>query len=80
MDNRLTLLVLRRRARRKESRKGPGQWLFRITGGLVLMALLSLVGFGVAGVATAAGVYAYFARGLPDAGLVAEVDGEFETT
>ena len=80
MDERMAVVILRRRERRRSRPKGPGYWMLRLLLALVLLSLLTFVGTAAAGVAAAAGIYAYYAQGLPDPRAIEKVQEDFETT
>ncbi|MBC7225045.1 MAG: transglycosylase domain-containing protein, partial [Anaerolineae bacterium] len=80
MDERKAVVLLRRRERRRSRHKGPGYWVVRLLLALVLLSFVTMVGTGVASVAAAAGVYAYFAQNLPDPQAIEKVQEDFETT
>jgi len=80
MDDRMKLVILRRRGRRRSRQKGPGYWLWRGLLAIVLVAFLALAGSVLAGAGAVAGVYAYYAQGLPDPETIEMVQEDFETT
>ena len=73
------LVILRQRRRRNH--KGNGGNLFlRLLLGLALVATLSVLLTIGTGVGMVAGVYAYYAKDLPDPQTIESVEEEFETT
>jgi penicillin-binding protein 1C len=73
-------LVRQRRQRRKKAKGGASTIAMRLGGGLLLVVLLSVLFFFLAGVGTAAGVYAYYAKDLPDPNEIVTRQERFETT
>jgi penicillin-binding protein 1C len=74
------LLLRQRRERRKQARGGTGKLAIRLSAGLLLLLLASIVLVVVAGIGTAAGVYAFYAQDLPDPNEIVTRQEQFETT
>ena len=73
-------LMRQRRRRREEARGGVGRTLIRLLVGLVVIVIGANVFAILAGVATAAGIYGYYAKDLPDPGDIVTRQEKFETT
>jgi membrane peptidoglycan carboxypeptidase len=71
--------VRRRRSERRKRRAGGAALLFRLTGGTLGVALLSVVLVLTSGVGAVAGVWAYYTRDLPAPEEIQVVEEEFET-
>lgn len=71
------ILIRQRRRRRKNG--GPSL-LVRLLIGTVTLVVLSAVLVAVSGVGAVAGVYAYYAKDLPDPGAIETEQEKFETT
>jgi penicillin-binding protein 1C len=81
MNNQERVILLRqRRERRKRSKGGPAKIAVRLGGGLLLLILLSILFVILAGVGSVAGVYAYYAKDLPDPNEIVTRQEKFETT
>ena len=75
------LLVLRqRRERRKRAKGGVGRVILQVVIAVLVLLLLGGLGTFLAGVGTAAGVYAYYAKDLPDPNEIVTRQETFETT
>jgi len=75
------LLVMRqRRERRKQAQGGPGRIVMQVVLALLALLLAGSLGIALAGVGTAAGVYAYYAQDLPDPNEIVTRQETFETT
>jgi penicillin-binding protein 1C len=76
----MTWLLRRRRERRQRSQGGSGRIVAGAFAGLVIVSLLGtlLATLGTAG--TVAGVYAYYAKDLPDPNQIVTAQEQFETT
>jgi len=72
-------ILLRRRRRRRRNNSGQNL-LVRLLIGAVTMAVLSAVLVVMSGVGAVAGVYAYYAKDLPDPEAIETEQEEFETT
>ena len=59
-------ILIRRRRRRRANNHGGQNLLVRLLMGAVTMAVLSTVLVALSGVGAVAGVYAYYARDLPN--------------
>ncbi len=68
-----------RRLRRHRSHRGPN-WLFRITGGCFSFVLITFVILVLTGLGAVVGVYAYYAKDLPDPQKIETQQEKFETT
>jgi penicillin-binding protein 1C len=73
-------LLRQRRQRRKKAKGGASTIAMRLGGGLLLVMLLSVLFLILAGVGTVAGVYAYYAKDLPDPNEIVTRQEKFETT
>ncbi len=73
-------LLRRRRERRNHAKGGAGTLALRLGGGLGLVILLSVLFFFLAAVGTVAGVYAHYAKDLPDPNEIVTRQEKFETT
>jgi len=73
-------ILIRRRRRRRESNNGGRNLLVRLLVGVVTMAVLSAVLVAMSGIGAVAGVYAYYAKDLPDPEAIETEQEEFETT
>jgi penicillin-binding protein 1C len=73
-------LMRRRRQRRERAHGGVGRIVLRLAAGLVIIALLSNLFALLAAVGSAAGVYAYYAKELPDPNEIVTRQEKFETT
>lgn len=74
------ILMRQRRRRRKQSKGGASKIAVRLGAGMVLVMLLSILFVILAGVGTVAGVYAYYAKDLPDPNEIVTRQEKFETT
>ena len=72
-------VLVARRLRRHRRNKGPN-WFFRIVGGLALIVVAVVVVIVMSGLGTIAGVYAYYAKDLPDPKKIESEQETFETT
>ena len=77
MDSSKKIFVLHRRRRRKNS--GPGL-LTRLLVGAMAMVFLVMALIALSGLGVIAGVYAYYAKDLPDPQAIETEQEEFETT
>jgi penicillin-binding protein 1C len=75
MDPVLTARRLRRNRRHKKT-----NWFFRILGALLAGVIALAVLIGLAGMGTLVGVYAYYAKDLPDPQKIESVEEQFKTT
>jgi penicillin-binding protein 1C len=73
-------LLRQRRRRNKKAKGGASRIVLRVAGGLVVVMLLSGLFAILAGVGTAAGVYASYAKDLPDPNEIVTRQEKFETT
>jgi len=73
-------LVILRRQRRRNHKGNGGNLFLRLVLGLIAIAMLSVLLTVGAGVGAVAGVYAYYAKDLPDPQAIEIVEEEFETT
>ena len=73
-------LLRQRRQRRQRAKGGIGKWLVRVAIVLFLVTLLSVAFAFLAGVGTLAGVYANYAKDLPDPNEIVTRQEKFETT
>jgi penicillin-binding protein 1C len=73
-------LLRRRRQRRDRTKGGAGKIAVQISGGLATIVLLSILFIFLAGIGTVAGVYAYYAKDLPDPNEIVTRQEKFETT
>jgi penicillin-binding protein 1C len=73
-------LLRQRRQRRQRAKGGVGTILLRLGAGLIVMAVVSVIVLVVAGIATAVGVYNYYAKDLPDPNEIVTRQEQFETT
>jgi penicillin-binding protein 1C len=73
-------LLRHRRQRRVKGKGGVGRLALRLGAGLVILVLSGVVLTLVAGVATAVGVYSYYAKDLPDPNEIVTRQESFETT
>jgi len=73
-------LLRHRRQRRTKGKGGFGRLALRLGAGLVILVVSGLVLTLVAGVATAVGVYSYYAKDLPDPNEIVTRQESFETT
>jgi penicillin-binding protein 1C len=81
MNGQERLLVLRqRRERRKQASGGAGRIVLQVVVALVALSLIGGLGIILAGVGTVAGVYAYYAKDLPDPNEIVTRQEAFETT
>ncbi len=81
MNGQERLLVLRqRRERRKQAKGGAGKIVLQVTVGLLALLLIGSLGIVLAGVGTAVGVYASYAKDLPDPNEIVTRQETFETT
>jgi penicillin-binding protein 1C len=74
------LLLRQRRQRRNRSKGGASRMAVRLTGGLAIVLVLSIAFTVVAGIGAVAGVYAYYAKDLPDPNEIVTAQEDFETT
>ena len=75
------LLVMRqRRERRKRARGGASKVVMQVVVAVLALLLLGGLGTFLAGAGTAAGVYAYYAKDLPDPNEIVTRQETFETT
>ncbi len=74
------VFLRQRRRRRNRSNNGVGKIALRLSGGLALIMLLSVLFVILAGIGTVAGVYAYYAKDLPDPNEIVTRQEKFETT
>lgn len=72
-------VLVARRLRRHRSHKGPN-WFFRIVGGLAVSTVILISIVVLSGVGALAGVYAYYAKDLPDPEKIETEQEKFETT
>ena len=76
MNGQDTIWLLReRRQRRQRAKGGAGTIVLRLTGGLALALLLSVAFVILAAVGTVVGVYAYYAKDLPDPNEIVTAPG-----
>jgi len=81
MNGRDAIWLLReRRERRLRAKGGGGTIVARLAGGLALVILLSTAFVLLAMVGTAVGLYAYYAKDLPDPNEIVTRQEKFETT
>jgi penicillin-binding protein 1C len=73
-------LLRRRHQRRDRAKGGVGKIVLQVAVGLVIIVLFSIGLLMVAGMGTAAGVYAYYAKDLPDPNEIVTRQEKFETT
>ncbi len=73
-------LLRHRRERRKRARGGAGKLIAQLAVGLVVLLVAGLLLSVVSGIASAAGVYSYYAKDLPDPGEIVTRQEQFETT
>jgi penicillin-binding protein 1C len=73
-------LLRRRRQRRERAKGGVGKIVVQVAAGLVIILLFSVGLLMLAGMGTAAGVYAYYAKDLPDPNEIVTRQEKFETT
>jgi penicillin-binding protein 1C len=74
------VLLRQRRERRTRARGGAGKIALQVGGVLVALIVLSVVLTILAGVGTTVGVYAYYAKDLPDPNEIVTRQETFETT
>jgi membrane carboxypeptidase/penicillin-binding protein len=74
------ILIRRRRRRRENNNNGGQSLLMRLLIGTVTLTVLSAVLIVMSGVGAVAGVYAYYAKDLPDPEAIETEQEEFETT
>ena len=70
----------RRRERRKKAKGGVGRIIMQVAVVLAVIVALSIVATIVAGIGTAVGVYASYAKDLPDPNEIVTAQEDFETT
>lgn len=73
-------LLRQRRDRRNRARGGANKTFLQMAGGLVVLLFTGFVLTVLGGIAVAAGVYAYYAKDLPDPGEIVTRQEQFETT
>jgi len=73
-------ILIRRRRRRREKNNGGRSLLVRLLIGTVTMAVLGAVLVAMSSIGAVAGVYAYYAKDLPDPEAIETEQEEFETT
>ncbi len=80
LNNHDKIIILRRKRRRVVNRR-PRPWLWAFQGFTTVMmaAVITLGVLAGTGVATAMGVYSFYARQLPDASVIEQQQDEFET-
>jgi penicillin-binding protein 1C len=76
----VTLLLRQRRERRQRSKGGGGKVVVGLFGGLVIVSLLGTLLTVLVAAGTVAGVYAYYAKDLPDPNQIVTAQEKFETT
>ena len=74
------VLLRQRRARRNRAKGGAGKIALQVGAVLVALAVLSVLGAILTGVGSAAGVYTYYAKDLPDPNEIVTRQETFETT
>jgi penicillin-binding protein 1C len=80
LENHDKILILRRKRQRvKNNRPRPWLWAFQGVTAMLLAVVISLSTVTGVGVATALGVYSFYARQLPDASIIESQQDEFET-
>ncbi|MEZ4635500.1 MAG: transglycosylase domain-containing protein [Caldilineaceae bacterium] len=80
LNNHDKILISRRKRQRvHNNRPRPWFWAFQGFAVVTLTVVLSIAGVGAAGAATALGIYSFYARQLPDAGVIESQQDEFET-
>ncbi len=73
-------LLRRRRERRGRAKGGMGTLALRLGGGLVVASLFGVLFLILAAAGAVAGVYAYYAKDLPDPNEIVTRQEQFETT
>jgi penicillin-binding protein 1C len=74
------VLLRQRRQRRSRAKGGAGKIALQVSGVLVVLVVLSVLFVTLAGVGTVVGVYAYYAKDLPDPNEIVTRQETFETT
>jgi penicillin-binding protein 1C len=74
------VLMRQRRQRRKRAKGGAGKIVLQIGGFLLVLVLLSVSLSFLSGVGSVVGVYAYYAKDLPDPNEIVTRQEKFETT
>jgi penicillin-binding protein 1C len=73
-------LLRQRRERRSRAKGGASKVLLQLFGGLVVLLLSGFVLTILGGIASATGIYGYYAKDLPDPGEIVTRQEKFETT
>jgi penicillin-binding protein 1C len=80
LENHDKILISRRkRQRAKSNRPRPWLWAFQGIAAILLAIVVTLVTVSGVGMATALGIYSFYARQLPDASIIESQQDEFET-
>jgi membrane peptidoglycan carboxypeptidase len=79
MNKAKVVFIKKKRAERNRRRAGGATLLLRGTGGIIGVALVTLLLVVLSGVGTVVGVWAFYTRDLPDAQEIQVVEQEFET-
>lgn len=76
-----TYHIIRRRRRRRLAKRPPSfaVWIARFLAVIVILVLISTAAVLTAAAGTVAGIYAYFARELPDPSVIETAQEEFQT-